>query len=201
MKGEMKNRVALLSILLIVGLLIASIGTALGAGKVFQGIGKEVKAVMMGNQVTISEDGKVVKEFTLSDEEGYNYTWEISGHKLVIHKITKEEMEKKQAEHEAKMNKWLEIANNDSRVQELTNGKGIEYKGEDYNVVGAASSEDEVILSVNIEGKYYKITIDLNSETVKSVEEQGSGVIGTCYGPEGPIDCSKLPLRGLHAPR
>ena len=139
-----------------------------------------------------------MKEVTLPEGK---YTLETSGYKIVFHKMTPEEMEKRQSEHEAEMNKWLEIANKDSRVQKLTNGKGIQYKGEEYNVVSAANSEDEVVLGVDIEGKWYKITIDLNSETVKSIEKHESPNMSTCYGPEGPIDCSKLPLHGPHAPR
>jgi hypothetical protein len=50
MEERMKNRLALLGILLVVGLLMAGIGTAVGAEKVLakltQGFGKEVKAVM-----------------------------------------------------------------------------------------------------------------------------------------------------------
>ena len=203
MKGEMKNRLALLSILLVAGLLMAGMGTVLGAGNLLRFAGKQVSAVAMNDQLKIYEDGKLVKEVTLPEGE-YTYTiktTEISGHKIVFRKMTKEEIEKAQAEHEKEMEKWIEIANKDSRIQELTNGKGIQYKGEEYNVIAAASSKDEVVLGVEIEGKWYKITIDLNNETVKSIEEHESPSMSTCYGPEGPIDCSKLPLHGPHAPK
>jgi len=147
----------------------------------------------MNDQLKIYEDGELVKEITMPKGE---YTIETSEHKIVFRKMTKEEIEKAQAEHEKEMNKWLEIANKDSRIQELTNGKGIQSK----DVVSAITgSGDEVILTVKVGGKYYKIT--LNSETVKSIEEQSSAVIRNCYGPDGPIDCSKLPLHGPHAPK
>jgi len=195
MKGEMKNRLALLSILLVAGLLMAGIGTAIGAGNLLKFAGKQVSAVAMNDQLKIYEDGKLVKEITLPKGE---YTIETSGHKIVFRKMTKEEIEKAQAEHEKEMEKWIEIVNKDSRIQELTNGKGIQSK----DVVSAITgSGDEVTLTVKVEGKYYKITIDLNSETVKSVEEQSSAVIRNCYGPDGPINCSKLPLHGQHAPK
>jgi len=195
MKGEMKNRLALLSILLVAGLLMAGIGTALGAGNLLKFAGKQVSAVAMNDQLKIYEDGKLVKEITLPEGE---YTIETSGHKIVFRKMTPEEIEKAQAEHEKEMEKWIEIANKDSRIQELTNGKGIQSR----DVVSAITdSMGEVILTVKVEGKYYKITIDPNSETVKSIEEQSSAVIGKCYGPNGPIDCSKLPLHGPHAPK
>jgi len=195
MKGEMKNRLALLSILLVAGLLMAGIGTALGAENLLKFAGKQVSAVAMNDQLKIYEDGKLVKEITLPEGE---YTIETSGHKIVFRKMTPEEIEKAQAEHEKEMEKWIEIANKDSRIQELTNGKGIQSR----DVVSAITdSMGEVILTVKVEGKYYKITIDPNSETVKSIEEQSSAVIGKCYGPNGPIDCSKLPLHGPHAPK
>jgi len=195
MVSKMKNRLALLSTLLVAGLLMAGVGTALGAGNLLKFAGKEISAVAMNDQLKIYEDGKLVKEVTLPEGE---YTIETSGHKIVFQKMTSEEIEKAQAEHEKEMKKWIEIANKDSRIQELTNGEGIQAK----DVVNAITgSEDEVILTLKIEDKYYKITISLNSETVKLIEEQSSAVIRNCYGPEGPIDCSKLPLHGPHAPR
>jgi len=195
MKNGMKNRLALLSILLVAGLLMAGIGTTLGAGNLLKFAGKQVSAVAMNDQLKIYEDGKLVKEITLPEGE---YTIETSGHKIIFRKMTKEEIEKAQAEHEKEMEKWIEIVNKNSRIQELTNGKGIQSKDIISTITG---SEDEVTLTVKVEGKYYKITIDLNSETVKSIEEQSSAVTENCYGPNGPIDCSKLPLHGPHAPK
>ena len=197
----MKNRFALLSILLVAGLLMAGIGTALGAGSLIKFERKEISAIAINDQLKIYEDGKLVKEVTLPEGE-YNFTLEAAGHKLthklVIRKMTKEEIEKTQAEHEKEMEKWIEIVNKDGRIQELTNGKGIKIK----DVVSAITgSGDEVILMVKVEGRYYKITIDLNSEIVKSIEEQSSAVVRNCYGPNGPIDCSKLPLHGPHVPK
>ena len=178
MKSEMKNRLTLFGILLVAGLTMAGIGTALGAGDLLKFAGKEVSAVAMNNQLKIYEDGKLVKEITLP-EEG-EYTIEASGHKLVFYKMTQEEIEEAQAEHEKEMNKWLEIVNNDSGIQELTRGKGIQSK----DVISAITSgDDKVTLTVKVEGKYYKITIDLNSEIVKSVEEQSSAETEDCYGP------------------
>jgi len=170
MNGEMKNRLALLSILLVTGLVTAGIVTVSGASNSLNA-GKKVKLVAMGEQLKIYMDGKVVKELTLSEEGEYNFTVEAAGHKLqhkiTIHKMTREEIKEAQAEHEKMMNKWLEIVNKDSRIQELTNGEGIQPK----DAVWAESYGDEVILTVKVEGEYYKITIDLNNEKVKSVEE------------------------------
>ena len=196
MVSIIKNRLALLSILLVAGFAMASIATVFGAGNIVKFAGKEISAVAINDQLKIYEDGKLVKEVTLPEGE---YTIETSGHKIVFHKMTKEEIEKAQAEHEKEMEKWIEIANKDSRIQELTNGNGI---GKD-NVITAAESinKEEIVLGVEIEGKWYKIIIDLNNETVKSIEEHESPRISTCYGPEGPIDCSKLPLHGPYAPR
>ena len=191
MKSKMKNRIGLLSILLVTGLLLVSIGTALGAGEALKFAGKEIRAVAMDDEVALYEDGKLIEKFPLSESE--NYILETSDHKIVMGKMTQEEMEQRQAEHEAEMNKWLEIVNEDSRVQELTGGKDIEYKGEEYSVIGAMNTEEEVVLIVDIEGRFYEITIDLDSETVESVEEQSSGVRSYCYGPDGPIDCNELP--------
>jgi len=209
MVSKMKNRLALLSTLLVAGLLMAGVGTALGAGNLLKFAGKEVSAVAMNDQLKIYEDGKLVKEVTLPEGE---YVWESSGHRLVLHKMTSEEMKKKIAEHQEKLDKWLEIANKDSRVQELTNGEGIQYKEGEYilryslttgegKLVPVGEPADTAILAFEANGKIYEVRIDLNSETVTSVEERSSNMRSYCYGPEGPVDCSKLPLHGPHAPR
>ncbi|RLG21945.1 hypothetical protein DRN74_00860 [Candidatus Micrarchaeota archaeon] len=187
MKGEMRNRLALLSVLLVGGLLMAGIGTAMGAGGLLKFAGKQVSAVAMNDQLKIYEDGKLVEEITLPKGE---YSIETSGHKIVFRKMTKEEIAKAQAEHEKEMEKWIEIVNKDSRIQELTNGKSVQSK----EVVSAITGNgDEIILMVKVEGRYYKIAIDLNSETVKSMEEKSSAVMENCYGSDGPTDCSELP--------
>lgn len=201
MEKNRRNRVALLGALLVTGLVLAGIGTAFGVGEAFQEIGKTVSVVGIGDQVTVYEDGKVIENFTLP--EGGNYTWETTDYGIHIDTMTEEEMEKRQAEHEAELNKWLEIAKKDSRVQELIEDK-------EYNVTSAGTSFtggmdeqkiDTAFLTLDVEGKYYVVTIDMNSETVKSVEEKSSGVTENCYGPEGPIPCEELPLHGPHAPR
>lgn len=76
------------------------------------------------------------------------------------------------------MNKLLEIAKRDSRVQELV-------EREDYRVaaigrivgIGQQGNHDEsvAILTLEVKGRYYLVTIDLDSEMVKSVEERVSG--------------------------
>jgi hypothetical protein len=173
MERTMKNRLALLSILLIAGLLMAGIGTALGAGKVLQGKPSAFSAhVDQSGNVIIEQDGKVVQNFTLP--EGENYTWKASSGGIQIHKMTKEEIEKEQTQHETELNKLLEIARKDRQVQELIDGK-------DYKVVGSGGSGQtgnygKIVSSImlDVEGKYYKVTIDSTSEAVISIEEQNS---------------------------
>ena len=72
-----------------------------------------------------------------------------------------EEIEKRQAE----LDKLHEITMNDSKVQELIEGKS-------YTVTsGGMTSADIGEIILKIDEKHYIITIDLNSETVESVEE------------------------------
>jgi len=186
-----RNRVALLGALLVTGLVLAGLGTALGVGEAFQEIGKAVSVVGIGDQVTVYEDGKVIDNFTLP--EGGNYTWETSDHAIHIFTIPKEEMEKIRAESEAEKNKLLEIAKNDSRVQQLIDGKDYKVIGVVRTVAGQGEyptilpvgkgNADTAILTLDVEGKHYEITIDMNSETVESIEEQSSGRTSVCYGP------------------
>lgn len=173
-KGR-KNRMALVGILLIAGLLMAGAGTALGAGKVFQGMPVVFGAAVDQNgTVILDRDGKVVQTFVMPDvPEGETYSWETSSGRITIHNMTGEEIEKVQAKHEKELNRLLEIAKKDTRVQELIAEK-------DYKVVGTGQSRDyhagtyEQMLTLDIEGKYYKITIDMNSEIVTSVDETSS---------------------------
>lgn len=100
MKGKMKNRLALLSILLVTGLLLGGIGTALGAGSLLK-FGKEVSASVTTNKdgmqiVTIREDGKVIKEVTLpkgSEGQALSMVTTPDG-KMVITQVSKGEIEK-----------------------------------------------------------------------------------------------------------
>ena len=194
MKKNTKRRVALLGALLVAGMVLAGLGTAFGAGAVFQEKAKEFRAIVISDQVTIYEDGKVALNFTLP--EGENYTWETRDHAIHIGIMTDEEMEKRQAEAETEMNRFLEIAKKDSRVQELIEGK-------EYNVTGMGSTGfrdgkkvDTAFLMLEVEGKYYVVTIDMNSETVKAVEEQQSPAGGFITGPDGKTKWSE----GVHRP-
>ena len=175
MEKNRKNRVVLLGALLVLGLVLAGIGTVLGVGEVFQGINEKVVCgvIVVGNQVTLYEDGKAIDNFTLP--EGEEYTWENVDYAIHVGPVTAEE--KRQAEEsEAEMNRSLEIAKRDSRVQELIEGK-------EYDVISAGTSFtggmaeriiDISVLTLEVEGKYYVVTVDMNSETVMSVEEQQS---------------------------
>mgnify|MGYP000138418562 CR=1 FL=1 len=82
MRGEIKKRLALLSILLVAGLAMAGIATASGAGNLLKSAGKRVRVEVVNDQLKIYEDGKLVKELTLSGE----YTINISGHTIVFRK-------------------------------------------------------------------------------------------------------------------
>jgi hypothetical protein len=193
MEKNKKNRVVLLGALLALGLVLAGVGTAFGAGAVFQEKAKVFRAMVITDQVTICEDGKtVLQNFTLPEGEGY--TWETSEGGIHIFTMTEEETEKRQAEFEAELNKCLEIAKGDSRVQELLEGKG-------YNVLGTGTGIrdgekiDRTLLMLEVEGKTYVVKIDMNSETVKSVEEHFT------TGPEGEtISWSEGVPEGVHRP-
>lgn len=179
MEERMKNRLVLLGSLLMIGLTLAGIGSALGAGTMLQGNPNVFGAEMNGNQVTIYEDGRAIQNFTLPD--GEEYTWKTSGGEIHIGNGTG--MRGNQAEREAELNKSINIARNDSRVQELIAGKDykIIFAGGEGKV-GTENKMDTAALTINVEGKYYRITLDMNSETVKSIEEQASPVMTVCSG-------------------
>ncbi|MCK4398290.1 MAG: hypothetical protein KAV25_04790 [Methanophagales archaeon] len=77
------------------------------------------------------------------------------------------------------MNKLLEIAKRDSRVQEFVERKDYEIGAVGMIVgIGQQGNHEESVAILTLEvkpGRYYKVTIDLGSKTVKSVEESVSG--------------------------
>jgi hypothetical protein len=160
---------------------MAGIGTAVGAEKVLakltQGFGKEVKAVAVGNQVTIYEDGKAIQNFTLPEDAVA--VWEFSEGTIRLNRtITKQELAKEQAEHESEKNRLLDIARKDSRIAELIKGKehriiGVGILSNDTlsNRTAELTLEVDGNMALGVEGKYYKVTIDLNSETVTSITQ------------------------------
>jgi hypothetical protein len=205
MEKNRRNRVALLGALLVTGVVLAGMGTALGVEEAVQGImGKAVSVVSllgMGDQVTVYEDGKVIDNFTLA--EGEEYIRETSDYAIHIGTMTEEEMAKRQAEAEAQMDELLEIAKKDSRVQELIEGKEYNVTGMGTGFTGGMDEQkiDTVFLMLEVEGKYYVVTIDMGSETVKSVEEQQSPVgYFISRGPDGETTWSEGVPEGIHRP-
>ena len=182
MKREIKNRIGLLSILLVAGLLMASIGTALGAGNMFQGFGsgKDVALVMADGQMTIYEDGKAIENLTLNLQEGEAYTWDYENGKIKVGTISIEDIQIEEnnglqmnmgdlgARSGTELNEFIEIAEKDSKVQEII-------EGNDYQVVANAVMTEGgskiLRLMFDVEGKLYEVKIDFDSKTVKSVDE------------------------------
>jgi hypothetical protein len=87
---------------------------------------------------------------------------------------TPDQRAQQQAQYEARVKSLLAIANKDERVQALVAGKN-------YTVVGIAVLRsppiDNASLVLRLEGKFYKINIDIPNEKVISVAER------ICYGP------------------
>jgi hypothetical protein len=144
------------------GLLLVSIATAFGAGA-SQEFTKRSSVIITGDgTVTVYRRGKAVQNLTLP--EGEEYSIETPSGRIHIGRMTKEEVDKAQAEDEVEMNELLEIA-----------------------------KEGTAILTLDVEGNYYKVTIDMHSEKVESVEQQSSSMIEFCVGPE----CE---IHGTHRP-
>ena len=75
----------------------------------------------------------------------------------------------------------VKIALNDSRVQELIEGK--EYQVFGVGTVGGIGSADRVALGLGIEEKGYTIWVDMKNQTVTSIEEQSGDIMHICVGP------------------
>ena len=175
MKKEMKSKTALLCGLLVLGLTLVGVGSAFGAGAAFQGDADVVGAKLVNDTIEISRNDHVIEILTLPEgKDGFSMeiVADSGGQLIYIGCLTEVELEEHRAEHQMQLDGWLEIAEKDSRVQEIIDGK-------EYNVVASGQSfgpeGSTAFLLFDVEGEYYKVTIDLDSETVKSVEEQDSG--------------------------
>lgn len=105
MENKMKNRMALLGVLIVGGIVAAGVGTAFGAGALLQSgtnISSDVKTNADGTKtVTVKHDGKVVQESTLPAGSGPVVIQSGSDGKIVVSQPTEEEMQKMDAEAEA----------------------------------------------------------------------------------------------------
>jgi hypothetical protein len=168
---EMKVKTLLLCSLLVFGIGLVGIGNALGAGSTFIEKADTFETKIVDGNMTISHNGHIVETLALpAGAEGLTIGMEVSGG-IHIEYLTKEEMQRQQAENEMHISDWIKIAENDSRVQEIIDGK-------EYNVTASGQSfgpEGSIVFLVfDVEGDYYKVTLDFNSKTVKSVEAQDS---------------------------
>ena len=155
----MKNRLALLSILLVAGFAIASMATAFGVGGLLIFEEKKIGLMAVGGKLRVCEDGHVVKELNMQEGE---YIVERFGNRLKLRRVMKATPETKE-----KINESIEIANRDSRIRELTNDNGLRQENVDTAVING----NEIKLTVKIGDKCYEIVVDLENETVKSIKE------------------------------
>ena len=147
MDAALRGRLSLLSILLVVGVVAGAAIIVLGAQKAIPGTSNDYISVVKPPQTSQSPDQRA----------------------------------QQQAQYEARVKSLLAIANKDERVQALVAGKN-------YTVVGIAALRspllppgappiDNASLVLRLEGKFYKINIDIPNEKVISVAER------ICYGP------------------
>jgi hypothetical protein len=149
MNGKIYKQAALLSILILVGLLMETVITASGPEKT--------------GLVTRGEHIAIVK--------------------TTLRGLTPEEQMNRQMAYQARTNKLLAIAKKDERVQKTIAGKeytvvGVALKKPVRNVTGTnvtGDATDTAFLALRVGGGYYKVTIDMRSERVTSIDAQ------SCY--------------------
>ena len=147
MKGVLKRRMALLCMLLVIGTVTAAAIVVIGAENAVPGANTNYISVVKPQQTGQTPDQQA----------------------------------RLQAQYEERVKNLTAIANKDERVQTLLAGKN-------YTVVGIAVVQappaqpgngpiDQAALVLKLEGKFYKIDIDIPHKTVTSVAER------VCYGP------------------
>lgn len=187
MKRRMKNRLALLGILLIAGLFIVLSVPVRTEFTSSEGVSVAIE----GSQGTIYKDGKVLQTFTLprsyfEGEEDYEYTWNSSNISEGGIRIGKKVIKKVEIP-EAQLNELIEISMEDKRVWKLIEQK--EYKVtaatidplREKNDTRIYSENQEALMVLEVEGKYYQIRINLLSKTLSDVREQVSGAVIIYY--------------------
>lgn len=170
-----KNKVALIAVALAVGLGLAGVGTVTGASEIFRGPPDIIEAKLSDGDLVILRNGEAVKTLTLSEgEEGFSIETSNGGIrlKLLAGEERVEIVDKLGIGEEPDLNKLLEIAERDGRVQELITGK-------EYEVITAMQSGGLDgglrigVLTLELEetNQLYKVTMDLKTETVESIQE------------------------------
>ena len=194
MEKRLKNRFALLGILLAAGIFLVGIRGALGAGNVFNMIKEEFRAGANG------EPDLVCEEFHMEGSDRYvKLHMENVDTDMNLH-ISKEESDR-----------FFEIVKTDKGVIELIEGKEydlissiytnefIRTRGTDHQDVeeikekmsirgkyqkvkrSTAIDADIVVLTIKIEEKLYQIVVDIKTESVRSIEELKYGILKLCY--------------------
>lgn len=147
MEAALRRRLALLSILLIVGVIAGAALIVLGAEKAVPG--------------TSSDYISVAKALHAGQPP--------------------EQRAAQQAQYQARLKTFVAIANKDERVQKLVTEKQSAVVGialiKGASLPQGASADENGVLVLRVEGKFYKITIDIADEKVISVEQR------VCYGP------------------
>ncbi|MGA7075392.1 MAG: hypothetical protein WBZ42_02425 [Halobacteriota archaeon] len=147
MKAALRRRLALLSILLILGVVAGAAIIALGAEKAITGTSSDYISVVKPPQASQLPNQRATQL----------------------------------AQHEARLKSFVAIANKDERVQRLVAGKNYAVVGigliRGPTVPPGINPNNDGALVLRVEGKFYKITIDITHEQVISIEQR------TCYGP------------------
>lgn len=147
MEAALRRRLALLSILLILGVIAGAAIIALGAEKAITGTSSDYISVVKPPQTAQSPDQRATQ----------------------------------QAQYEARLQIFLAIANKDESVQRLIVGKNYTMLAialiRGPTVPPGTSPSNYGALVLRVEGKFYKITIDITHEQVISIEQRA------CYGP------------------
>ena len=171
MEKGIKKRVALVGVLLVIGLMLTIIGSACGGAAVVQGRPTAFEAKVSDGNLVFVQDGtwkEIVVENLTSEAD--LILIESSSDGIHLKTLEKEVQQPSMPTDE----ELLEIAKKDERVQELIAGKDYEILG---RAVFATQEETIAILLLEVEGKYYEITIDLNNETVQSFKETFNAII------------------------
>ena len=187
MKRRMKNRLALLGILLIAGLFIVLSVPVRTEFTSSEGVSVAIE----GSQGTIYKDDKVLQTFTLprsyfEGEEDYEYTWNSSNISEGGIRIGKKVIKKVEIP-EVQLNELIETSMEDNRVWKIIEEK--EYKVtaatidplREKNDTRIYSENQEALMVLEVEGKHYQIRINLLSKTVSDVREQASRAVIIYY--------------------
>lgn len=167
---EIKIKVRLFSILIVIGISIVTIAYMAGISEhLSTGPKTRLIASIDGNNHTMNliQNGKTLQTIKLPNGvKGVEYFYDGKSKKISIKYVTDEQLDSHQrGERNKVLDRAIRIAESDEKVQQLITGK-------EYTIpVGGVTQNSKAKMIMVVEGKNYEVIVDLSTEKVDTIKE------------------------------